>query len=386
MQNNKSRACPTFFIVGEIRLERTVIHTESVKIAKTDKILPAVTLWVPDLLNPLRIKEASDALSTLKLPALQTLLTKADRFVVKPQTLYEQASYLFHQPKALPKASIMASVEFDDYDLAVFWLRVDPVQMIADRDSLVLIPGADLGISEAESRALLEAFNQHFVQDQVALEYASATAWYLRIKQPVDIKTHSIESVAYQPVNERYPSGNAASYWRQLLNETQMLFYMHPVNTSRREQGYPEINSVWIWGEGLLDPSTVVVRNEAMIWSEETYLKGLAKIAKAHQRPSPQSYQAWLESQTLVEPSSLKIRHHLIRLDSLSDSLGLMQQEDWLSALQTLEEAWIMPLQQALKNQQIGSLLLDFGTPYRYHLKPGHLRRFWRLTKPLSQL
>ncbi len=361
-------------------------HTESVKIAKTESTLPAVTLWVPDLLNPLRVKEASDALTTLNLPALQTLLAKADRFEAKSQLLDEQASYLFHQPKALAKASIMASVEFEDYDPAVFWLRVDPVQMIADRDSLVLIPGSDLGISETESRALLEAFNQHFLQDQVSLEYASATVWYLRIKQPVDIKTHPIESVAYQPVNERYPSGNAASYWRQLLNETQMLFYGHPVNESRREQGYPEINSVWIWGEGTLDQSAVVMRNEAMIWSDESYLKGLAKVSKAQQMPSPQSYQAWLESQSLLEPSSSKIKHHLIRLDSLSDSLDLMQQEDWLSALQTLEKEWLKPLLQALKNKQIGSLLLDFGSHYRYHLKPVHLRRFWRLKIPLSQL
>ncbi len=361
-------------------------HTESVKRAKADNTMPAVTLWVPDLLNPLRIKEASDALSTLKLPALQTLLAKADRFAAKSQPLDEQASYLFHQPKALAKAAIMASVEFEDYDPGVFWLRVDPVQMIADRDSLVLIPGADLGITEAESKALLEAFNEHFAQDQVVLEYATAMAWYLRIKQPVDIKTHSIESVAYQPVNERYPSGNAASYWRQLLNETQMLFYTHPVNESRREQGYPEINSVWVWGEGILDHSAVVERKDAMIWSEELYLKGLAKVSKAQQMPSPQSYQAWLNTQAVLEPSNSNIKHHLIRLDGLSDSLGLMQQSDWLSALQTLEADWLVPLQQALKNQQIGSLLLDFGNHYRYHLKPGHLRRFWRLKKSLSQL
>lgn len=363
-----------------------MIHTESVKIANTKKTVPAVTLWVPDLLNPLRVKEASDALSSLKLPVLQTLLAKADRFAAKSQLLDEQASYLFHQPKALAKASIMASVEFKDYDPSVFWLRVDPVQMIADRDSLVLIPGADLGITENESRALLEAFNQHFAQDQVELEYASATAWYLRIKQPVDIKTHSIESVAYQPVNERYPSGNAATYWRQLLNETQMLFYTHPVNESRREQGYPEINSIWVWGEGILDQSSVVVRKEAMIWSEDPYLKGLARVSQAQQRPSPQNYQAWLNTQDILEPSNSNTKHHLIRLDRLSDSLDLMQQTDWLSALQTLEDEWLVPLQQALENKKIGSLLLDFGTRYRYHLKPGHLRRFWRLKKPLSQL
>jgi hypothetical protein len=365
-------------------LERTVSQTASPKTGNADRILPAVTLWVPDLLNPLRIKEAHDALNQLKLPALETLLAKADCFAVKSESLKEQASYLFHQPKALAKASVMASVEFEDYDPSVFWLRVDPVQMIADRDSLVLIPGTDLGISEAESSALLSAFNAHFAQDQVALEYASPTAWYLRIKQPVDIKTHSVEAVAYKPINEYYPTGNAASYWRQLLNETQMLFYTHPVNESRRAEGYPEINSVWIWGEGVLDQSAVVARKHAMIGSEEPYLKGLAKVSKARQITPPKSYQAWLNG--TESPLDSNNQHYLIRLDALADSLEMMQQEDWVAALQALEQDWLAPLRQALKNKEIGSLLLDFGNHYRYHLKPGHLRRFWRLKRPLTQL
>ncbi len=358
----------------------------SIKTGTTDKILPAVTLWVPDLLNPLRIKEAFDDLSDLTLPALQTLLAKADRFEAKSQSLDEQASYLFHQPKGLAKAAVMASVDINDYDSSVFWLRVDPVQMIADRDSLVLIPSADLGITEVESKALLETFNRHFSQDQVVLEYASATAWYLRIKQPVDINTHSIEAVAYQPVNERYPTGNAATYWRQLLNETQMLFYTDPVNEIRREQGYPEINSVWVWGEGLLDQAAVVVRENAIIYSEETYLKGLAKVTQAKQLPSPQSYQAWSDNQDGFKHYNSGIKQHFIRLDDLSSSLNSMQQEEWVSALQTLEQDWLNPLLQALKNREIGSLLLDFGNGFRYHLKPNHLRRFWRLNRRLTKI
>ncbi|HIE40585.1 MAG TPA: hypothetical protein EYP76_04050 [Thiomicrorhabdus sp.] len=257
----------------------------------------ALTLSIPELLNPLRVKEANVALGALKLPALQTLVAKSDRFATKPQTSYALSNYLFHQPSLREHnaalASVMAAVEIERYDSSVYWLRVDPVQMIADRDSLVLIPNQDLAISEAESQALLSAFNLHFAQDKVVLEYGTAQNWYLRMAFPVDLKTHTLDSVAYQPVDDRYPSGNAANYWRKMINETQMLFFSHPVNEARREAGLPEINSIWLWGEGQLNQDAIVARPEAAVWSSNVYLQGLATLAHSAVVAPPETYSDW---------------------------------------------------------------------------------------------
>jgi len=347
----------------------------------------AVTLSVPDLLNPLRIKEANSSLANLKLPALQTLLSKGDVFSAKAQNAYEIASYLFHQPKACAYASVMAAAEIVDYDQSIYWLRIDPVQMIADRDSLVLIPSEDLAITEVESKALLDAFNQYFEQDKVCLEYGSARHWYLRMAHPVDIKTHVLESVAYKPVGECYPDGNAAVYWRKMMNEAQMLFFSHPVNEARRESGLPEINSIWIWGEGLLKDSDIVSRPNAMISSDNLYLRGLARLAGSQLAGSPETYQTWTDSvKAKSDTGSLEISQHLIQLDPISDALGHMQQSEWLAVLEQLEQQWLTPLIQALKNKEIDSLLLDFGSGARYHLKPMHLKRFWRLKRSLTTI
>ncbi|MCF6253867.1 MAG: hypothetical protein L3J38_03875, partial [Thiomicrorhabdus sp.] len=325
----------------------------------------AVTLSIPELLNPLRVKEANEDLVSLKLPALQTLLAKADRFATKAQSPYALSSYLFHQPRFSEStsafAAIMAAAELKDYDENAYWLRVDPVQMIADRDSLVLIPNRDLAITEAESKALLHAFNQHFEQDKVQLEYASAQNWYLRMPLPVDLQTHTLGSVAYQPVDQRYPTGNAAPYWRKLMNEAQMLFFTHPVNEARREQGMPEIKRIWLWGEGQLSDSTIVERMDAMVWSDNLYLKGLAILAKSALSPSPESHQAWQNSLSDVQEreGGEKISHHLIQLDPLIESLDAMQQSDWIHNLKQLETQWFDPLIKALKRGEIDSLLLE---------------------------
>ncbi|GKT12329.1 MAG: hypothetical protein ISEC1_P1307 [Thiomicrorhabdus sp.] len=343
----------------------------------------AVTLSIPHLLNPLRLKEANSALAGLKLPALQTMLAKGDIFPAKVQNSFEQASYLFHQPKATCYASVMAAAELDDYDGSVYWLRVDPVQMIADRDSLVLIPARDIAITEDESLALLEAFNTHFADDRVSLEFASSYCWYLRIVQPIDLQTHSLESVAYKHIDDCYPTGNAAGYWRKMINETQMLFFSHPVNESRRERGMPEINSIWVWGEGQLDQSTMLERENSMVWSDNTYLKGLAKLANAKSAPSPESFEFWAGGGALQDQA---VGHHMIQLDPLANTLDNMQEHEWLEALKQLEDAWLDPMLAALKAKQIDSLLLDLGNGFRYHLKPGHLSRFWRFKKQLSKI
>jgi len=352
----------------------------------------AVTLWIPGLLDPLRVKEINslgEGLDDISLSGLQTILAKSDQFAAKKQAVVEQANYLFHQPKLSATAAIMASVDIAEYDASAFWLRVDPVQMIADRDSLVLIPGSDLGITEAESRALIETFNAHFEQDKVALEYADMTRWYLRIKQPIDIQTHSIEKVAFQPVNDFYPQGHAAQYWRSLLNEAQMLFYTHPVNEARRALGQPEINSVWVWGEGVLTDNSVVKRPNAVIWSDSIYLSGLAKLSEAKHFSEPGNYQAWLDTQEAHSLQSASTdseqSHHLIKLDSVTNSLEQLSPEAWLELLSRLDERWFKPLLKAVVDKKIDSLFLDIGNGHRYHLTPAHLKRFWRFKRSLAK-
>lgn len=341
----------------------------------------AVTLWAPNLLNSLRVKEAREALDKLQLPGLQTLLAKGDQFAVKPQSFHQQASYLFHQPECLPIASTQASIEVDSFNASHFWLSVDPVQMVPDRDTLVLIPNHTLHITEDESKALLASFNAHFAEDKVELIWASPTRWYLSIVQAVDIKTVGLEKVAYQSVNEHYPTGNAAQYWRQLINETQMLFYTHPCNEARREKGWPEINSVWVWGEGKIKPEKILRRTDAAIWSNHVYLRGMANLTGAQSKPSPKDYQAWLQYQKSI--SSSEITKHFIYLDDVVESLDQLQLSEWIDLLESLESDWFAPLLGDLKQGGIDSLLLDLGQETRTHLKPQHLKRFWRFKKKI---
>lgn len=344
-----------------------------------------LTLWAPNLLHKLRVKEAKDELHNLSLPALQTLLTKSDKFpILKAKSFSQQASTLFHQPVALPVAATEARAIFKEKaELGNFWIKVDPVQMIADRDSLVLISAKHLAIDKNESEALMTTFNEHFAQDGVQLIAVEGSSWYMSMTQPADIKTTDLALADNKSVNELYPQGSAAQYWQQMMNETQMLFFTHPVNEARREKGWPEINSIWPWGEGQLDLNQTKTRMDAAIWSNHSYLQGMANLTSAYNASTPISYDNFIE-QLKVLPK--KIGNHLILLDEVYDDLDNLEIGQWLSLLETLEECWFTPMFKALQKNEIDSLLLDLGGGYRYHLKPQHLKRFWRFKKSIYSI
>lgn len=341
----------------------------------------AVTFWLPELLHPQRFEEAGDNFNSRNFPALQTLLKKGDVYPLQTgigktqnRDFFSTASQLFHQPKTLPIAATLASQLIKDFTDEDYWLKIDPVQMVPDRDTLILIPGKDLAITEVEAKALITSFNQHFEQDRVSIEYGTPIDWFLRIKQPIDLHTHSLESVSYQSIEGKNPTGNAAQYWRQLLNEASMLFFNHPVNEERRTQGMPEINGVWLWGEGRLTPETIVKRKDALIWSNDRYLHSMALLCNADSKPFPENQHAW---------SLDAAEQHLFMPDVIHRKLEQMTLEDWLDTLEWLESQWMKPLLQALKNKQIHSLLLELGDGYRYHIQPQHLKRFWRFKNRL---
>jgi len=362
----------------------------------------AVTLWLPQLFSKARIEEAlkseqtektdAPSFSQLRLPALQRLLSKGQALPLPhklnpPAAFYRTASYLAHQKTFLPIAATMAAAELADFKAHSnhFWIKVDPVNFVPDRDTLLMMPPSQLRVTEAESLALVAAFNQHFATEGLRLFYGGPQSWYLSLPQSVDLQTTPLEDAIMQPLLAHSPQGHAASYWLKLMNETQMLFYSHPVNEVRRQQGLPEINGVWIWGEGQLDFDQLQPQPDLKIFAQSAYLKGLAKLSQAElmenwpekcQNPQPRS-------QIIAENAG---KHLFFVKENLIEDLPNFTQAAWLKLLEELEQEWWQPLLQALKEERIHSLLLLLGNGKQYHIQPKDLKKFWRFKRSLAKL
>lgn len=134
------------------------------------------------------------------------------------------------------------------------WALLSPGHWLMGRDHLTLLDPAGLGLSEDESRALLEALRPFFEEDGWTLQWGAATRWYASHPELGGLSTASLERVIGRNPDlwlAEDPQGHPlARKLRRLQAEAQMLLYNHPINEHRSEAGLATINSFWVSGCG----------------------------------------------------------------------------------------------------------------------------------------
>ena len=305
--------------------------------------MPAVTLHAP--------VDADTARALIRAPAVATLLRFADVYPAREADPLQRQAHWMHQPAPLPVAPLTAAMDLGEaFDPDAFWLRLDPVHLVPDRDTLVLFTAAEAGIEAAEARELVAAFNAHFAVEGVKLLYGAADRWYLSLPQPVDIETVPLHAARHANLHHVQPRGHSVSQWNRLINEAQMLFYQHSVNARRRDEGLPEINGLWLWGEGGW-PDGLRPRPELTVVSREPFVQAVAQAVEAEIR----SFEALPERL----PEALYV------------DLSADESDEWVAA-------WLAPAIQRVRGGEIDSLLVDLGGTQAWHLTPATLRKFWR--------
>ena len=307
-------------------------------------------------------------------PALQLLLARGRRTPGRPVTLESWYATAFGLGDGPLPAGALTALAFGPHAGQGFWLRADPVHLRADRDRLLLIPGAGFEIAADEARELCEALNGHFAA-QFTLHAFAPDCWGLQAVadlQQVPLQTRPPIEIAGRDVDAELPDKR----WHALLNEIQMALYQHDVNTAREERGVPVVNGVWFWGAGAL-PATAKGPWQS-VSTEDPVALGLGKLAGMRHRTPGGGAAAWLER-------AAEDGRHLMVLDSLRGALALGDAEALARGLRALEEHWFAPLLAALRGGRIGMLTVrvpDAGASFE--TVRGDLRRFWRRPRPLS--
>lgn len=255
-----------------------------------------------------------------------------------------------------------------------FWMRADPVHLSLTRNSLALAERAGLGVSREEAEALVETLNAHF--GPALLFYSMhPERWYARLQVSPELQTTSPTAARDGLIADHLPTGADAMRFHALMNEAQMLLHDHPVNAAREARGAPELNSIWLWGGGVLGagkaPSlTAVVSNDPLP-------RGLALAAGVRARALPGNAHALLAN---ADPRGIM----LVVLDGPSSDSS----SDVAEQRAMLERDWLAPFLAALRSGSIGMLTLTLaGTNFLIQSETvrSDLRRFWRLRKPLAR-
>jgi hypothetical protein len=315
-------------------------------------IKPSLTLLLPAIDSP-------DG-EWPEMPALQTLISKGDRKPLQ-ETFNATLCDHFGLPAAdgseLPLAALSALGDGLDAGDG-WWLRADPVHLVADRDQLFLSASDALGISQDEADVLLAELNRVYADDGWQFIAATPQRWYLRLPQPMAIRTTPTGEAMGRRVGEVLPQGTDAMAWQRVMTEVQMLLHTSPVNVARSEQGVLAVNGIWFWGGG---PHPKVC--EGVDWqyvvTDNPVAQGLAQL---HELPLERTL---LDS---AEGSAIWIG-------------GEVQQ-----GLPGLEQNVFAPLLARLQSGSLAQLVIELPGQGRWQIERKALRRWWRRRKPLTVL
>lgn len=255
-----------------------------------------------------------------------------------------------------------------------YLLRADPVHLRADQSSLRLFDSHGFSVTQEEADALVAAFNEYYAGRGWQLTAPRPQRWYLSLPADPGITTTPVGKVAGQVIDPCLPRGDAAPDWHALLNEIQMLFHTHPVNSAREQRGEPAINSLWFWGGGRL-PATLQTRADRVA-TDHPLGMGLAQQAGITRMEVP------------VDAEELLARTgngwSLLVNDLLDGPTRYGDIENWVAALQHLEQHWFAPLLAAIGEGGVSSLEIYPCNGQCYTTNKRQQRRFWTRNRPFE--
>ena len=328
-------------------------------------------LVIPDLFLPQHV--AAEACVDLALPALQTLLVRAQPAHLSSGSLESWLCDIFCEgDQAIAPVTLRADgLEPGES----YWLRADPVHLRLQRDQLIL--QAELSLASDEADQLCASLNAHFVAEGLRFFAPHPQRWYLQLDAAPEMNTHHLAQVVGRDVHGYLPQGSDALRWHGVFNEIQMLLFEHAVNQAREARGEIPVNSVWLWGGGRAVGE--LARPYAKVYSDSDLANAYAQVAEIHYGSFPDG-----ASQCSPENEGGNV---LMVWEGLRHALQQGDIHAWREGLLRFEHCCVQPLLDALRAGRIDSLTLDAlqtGASRRFVLTRGGAWKLWRRPKPLA--
>lgn len=253
-------------------------------------------------------------------------------------------------------------------------LRADPVYLKPDRDCLYLLGSDNLNVTPEEANKLISEVNMLYHDTDWQLEMGTSNRWYICSDSEIPIKTSTLNDAFGKNIEPYLPQGDDGKKWRGLITEWQMLFHNSSVNLQREAAGRLPVNSVWIWGEGEM-PSQHSDKPQhwSHVWSNDALCGGLATWANCEKHRLPASSSEWAEQAATG--------NHLVVFDDLR-VMARVDYQAWINAMTELEEQWLKPMMDNIKNNRIGKMTIEVGNGMRMVVTRSSIKKWWKKIRP----
>lgn len=283
---------------------------------------------------------------------------------------------------SIPLAAFAALASLESFVAKAWYAFLDPVHLLPDRDTLLLLPSEQLQVEDEEARQLIRDIAEFNREAGWTVYFLDASHWLLQIDEALDLHCTDIQQATRGKLIDVLPRGPHAAAWRKSLNELQMFLHAHGCNQRRQGNGLPSINSVWLWGEGRLpaEHGLSTALNAAVI-SDNRNILGMAKYHNIHQQDVAAEF-ATIDIQQVIEQALALLSRRdasasevfttiiTVSLPKVSEDKDSL----WLKLRQTIME----PLRHALATGRVDEVLLYLDTGFELLLNRRLLRKLWR--------
>lgn len=337
-----------------------------------------LTLLVPGLLQPPQSLQALPPQEQPTFIFLNRFLSRARQtpLVVNGfyTTLFSLFGHMAEQQTDHPAGALTRL--FDTGEHSDEWsLRCDPACFQADMDRVVLMGHGALGLSMEDVEQLVTIINDHVQQDGWQIEALSPDCWYVKGAKQAKVFTTPPLAVLGQDIKDNLPTGPDGSYWRSLMNESQMLLHELPLNLERQAKGLLPVNGLWFWGGGIL-PTNTTCQYDA-VYGEDPLLAGLAQHAGC---VFERTEKVWPGIQQGQDGQLLLV------IEDLQLPLASQDLFYWLDGVKQFEQAIIQPLLNMLKTGQLSQVTLLTADGRSFLLTPKLLQHWWKRQAKFSSL
>ena len=216
---------------------------------------PGSTLLLPGALMPPDWLTASEREQLRALPGLRRLDREAEvesEYAADgPAPIEPGHEHWLRQRFGIDAQESVAAAAVQAEGEAQAQWRLEPVYFRLARDHLVLTDPIGLALAPEEALQLAAAVLPVFEAEGLRLRASGVSRWSLSAsgtQAALALTTPSLAGAIGRNIEVWLPSGPDARRWRKLLNEVQMTWYEHPVNTQRADSGRPPVNGLWIEG------------------------------------------------------------------------------------------------------------------------------------------
>ena len=213
------------------------------------------------------------------------------------------------------------------------WIHADPVNLQADMDRAILSDSQTLHIRQEEAEQLVNELNAHFAADDVSVVMVDENNWFIWLDE-CNLETTPLNRAVARNINQLMPTGEAASRWKRLLNEAQMLLHMSEVNQRREERGLAAVNSLWLWGEGVLPHRGT--SDVTHVYADDSVTTGMARLN--HVRHSA------LTDPIVLAHAMQHEGHSLVVINQLDGPCNYGDTSAWLEEMLEVVEYWLKPI------------------------------------------